>query len=802
MYNTMATKQSSNECSALAALNDLSLREKSPRVQHLYDRLQRRMYQPQHTFGSQHSILNETTRLWSTFRRRAEAVMWALTNMPIDIEPDDLIVGNALKDDVVFRCGLPCYFRDDEEGGMGGGHKTPDYRSLLQKGFTGILADIDARLAEMEHEADGQERRELLEAMKTEIKAVIALSRRFAALAEEKARNELDPARKLGLQQIAAVCEHVPEHPARTLHESIQSYYMVHFAFHETNQALSCGLLDRLFAPYLEHDLENGTLTMAQAQELIDCLFLRFNDRAQIDPATFTYDQSDPDWEERKRNGYIKRGEDKVVKVVDDPKGKMYGTGPRVVCVYADLVDAKNHWGNNLLIGGLGRDGKDVTSAATYLFLNAFDKLGLSSPVISVRLHKRAPRALYERVALSLKTGGGMPYINNDDVIISAYEAMGVPYADACEYSNANCWETVLQGTSSQGDVRGINFLRLLECVLTRGRLLNGKGDGWLDTGDPTTFTSFEQVIDAWKRQLRHLLAIAIGQSALKILRYGQSGKHAAFPLLSSLMRDCIDNVACLTHGGARYTLCLVAGEAVANAIDALAVLKTCVFDEKEFTMQEAIDAMTSDFESERGAQLYQRIQSNTNNFGNDIDWVDAIGVDLIDSFNQMVEEYGAPYRPGLFFMPSIATYSWIQSIGRNIGASLDGRKSGETVAANMSPTPGADTAGPVAAINSYLKLDTRCMAAGAPVDLRISTKGLDGEAGINRIYGMLKTFIERKGNMATFTLTSVEELRQAIAQPEKHRNLRVRMGGWSAYFVLLDEETRKIHLKRVEHEL
>ena len=211
------------------------------------------------------------------------------------------------------------------------------------------------------------------------------------------------------------------------------------------------------------------------------------------------------------------------------------------------------------------------------------------------------------------------------------------------------------------------------------------------------------------------------------------------------------------------------------------------------------MEILKSDWAGEEGESLRLQCVSQVPKFGNDDPYVDSIAQEMVDYFLERAEFHGKKY-PGFLFSPCIGTYSWIISIGKKIGASAEGRKAREPIAANLSPVPGRDISGPTAAVRSYLKLNTSPMAAGAPLDLRVSGSGLEGEEGINRVAGLIQTFLEEGGNMMTLTITSADELRRAMAEPEKYRGLRVRMGGWSAYYALLSKASQEVHLKRVEH--
>ena len=254
-----------------------------------------------------------------------------------------------------------------------------------------------------------------------------------------------------------------------------------------------------------------------------------------------------------------------------------------------------------------------------------------------------------------------------------------------------------------------------------------------------------------------------------------------------------------MIRGGARYTIWHVMGEAVSNAIDAMAAIKKTVYDEGSLSMDELLEALDSNWDGHEN--LRRRLMARAPKFANDDEYADEIGQEMMGFFIERSRHYADRY-PDVIFPCSVGTFSWYAMIGKEVAATPDGRFSGEAIAANFSPAPGADMSGPTAAINSYLKMNVDCMAAGAPLDLRLSAASLKGDSGSQRLAGLLQTFVDMGGNMLTFTVTDVEELKRAMADPENYRHLRVRMGGWSAYFVMLGEEQQRLHIQRVEHGL
>ena len=800
------------ECTMNEARTNLQLRTMTDKIQLHFDTLTRRMHQKQRMWGGNLSVITEESAKRSAIIRRSLSFEKLLKEMPIKIEPYDLIVGSCTIDDTVVRCALPMYILTEELGlcSIQMSHKCPDYDTLLKKGLRQLINEIKAKRAEAEAEVWEDVRRtklDFIEACVREGEAVIALAHRYADLADEMAKTEENERQKAFLNKVAAVCRRVPEFPATGLHEAIQSVWFYNHAMTKAYSNISIGRLDRILNPYFEMDRERGTITLEEAQELIDSFALHTNDRAQLDPEKY----------------YIKDQKELPGAPQQCRIGEGFGFSTKLE---TDQADAINHWGQNILISGMNADGSDATNTLTYLFLNAHEKFQMTSPVLTVRMHKGTPPELLHRAAEVLKNGGGMPYINNDDTIVGAYEKLGVPREDGVRYANSNCWETLLQGMSNQEMIRGFNFLYFLELALNRGEPFHYREDlkkakpadrndpttfssnycvGYnivdgVDTGDPAKFETFEQLMYAWKLQLDTIMNKAMEYTYREIKSHGTHGPLDAKPIISLLMDNCIDRITDLTHGGAKYILWHLMGEAVANAADACAAIKKFVYEEKLLSLTDMITVLKNNFAGEEGEKLRLKLIYEAPKFGNDDDYVDSIAKEMVDYFLERAKFHGDKYPDDFVFSPCIGTYSWIISIGKKIGASADGRNARDPIAANLSPVPGRDVSGPTAAIRSYLKMNVSPMAAGAPLDLRISKNGLEGEAGTMRIEALIKTFLQSGGNMMTLTITSAEELRKAIANPENYRGLRVRMGGWSGYFTLLSKASQELHLKRVEH--
>jgi pyruvate-formate lyase len=264
------------------------------------------------------------------------------------------------------------------------------------------------------------------------------------------------------------------------------------------------------------------------------------------------------------------------------------------------------------------------------------------------------------------------------------------------------------------------------------------------------------------------------------------------------LMSDCIERERDVLKGGARYTIWTVMAEGFGNAVDAMAAIKTLIYDEGTAAMEELLRALEVNWEGHEG--LRQTVVNRVPKYANDDDDADEIGRKMLRTFIDRTRTHAARWYPTTLFVPAVGTFSWYQSIGHEVGASADGRYAHEAVTSNMSPAYGADRSGLPAAINSGCKMYGHELPGGAPVDLRVSKSALQGQPGTDRLAGLIRAFIALGGNMMTLTVTDAEELRNAMRDPVKYRHLRVRMGGWTAYFCMLSKEQQALQLQRAIH--
>ncbi|MFC1526005.1 pyruvate formate lyase family protein [Candidatus Latescibacterota bacterium] len=710
--------------------------------------------------------------------RKARAIALKLGAMPTDLWEGQLFAGSMTFESPRLHAewGFPGHTTEVEqqaaaERGLSTrsvfGHIVPDYPRLLDQGLVGI--GQEAR-AQRPGAATGEERA-FLDAVEVALDGVVAYARRLSLRCELEAQRQLDPDRAAELRQMAANLRQVPAGPAETFWQALQSVWLLHLVFHATMNGNAMGRLDQYAWPFLERDLEAGELTLDRAAELVDCFCLKFNERAQ------TSEEQRPELREPEPLDLARRTRHATSSQVGSRR---------------DRVDATNHWLQNIIVGGLTSEGADVTNPLTFLILDSYRRNQMTNPLVTVRLHRNSPGELLCAVCEALKEGGGMPALFNDEALVPALEALGFPGADARDYTNDGCWEVIIPGRTDFRFQR-LSLMLCLERALGRGcNRLDQTADG-PDTGDPRRFTSFDQVWEAFVTQVDAMVAATVARVVDTI---DERSTIAPVPLLSALIDGAIAARRDLTAGGARFRTFGMLAESAAHAIDSLTAIRSVVFEEQTTTMAELCDALEIDFE---GCEALRGRLAGAPKYGNDDDRADEVGRRVMAAFTESVERHAAAHRSTIAFPCGAATFSWYVGIGEGLGPSPDGRLSGQPVSSNLSPALGRDLEGICAAILSHAKMGHDRLPAGGPLDLRLARHLVRGHEGTERMVGLIRGFVEAGGSMMTLTVADTEELRAAQRQPEDYRSLRVRMGGWCAYFTMLSRQQQDHHIRRQE---
>ncbi|ABK62487.1 glycyl radical protein [Clostridium novyi] len=686
----------------------------------------------------------------------------------------------------------------------GVGHICVDYAKVLSKGFNGIIQEVqEERKKADKGDPNYIKKDQFLTSVEITCKAAVKFAKRFGEEAKTLASRTMDSKRREELLQIAHNCEWVPANPARNFYEALQAFWFVQaiIQIESNGHSISPMRFDQYMYPYFKNDIESGRIDMSRAQELLDCLWVKFND---------------------------------VNKVRDEGSTKAFGGYPMF---------------QNLIVGGQTIYGEDATNELSFMCLEATAHTKLPQPSISIRGWNKTPDELLFKAAEVSRLGLGMPAYYNDEVIIPSLLNRGLSMEDARDYGIIGCVEPQKGGkTEGWHDAAFFNMAKVLEITMNNG-MSNGKQLG-PKTGDVTLFNSFEEFMNAYREQMKYFVKLLANADNCVDVAHGM---RAPLPFLSSMVYDCIGKGKSLQEGGAHYNFTGPQGVGVANTADSLEVIKKLVFEERLVSMgdlKEALDTNFGECNSSNSLNLnsinninpenlnretimaviekllfkesnisVNNLNSNINlgnyqgkeslrqmlinrapKYGNDIDEVDNLAREAALIYCKEVEKYTNP-RNGKF-QPGLYPVSANVPMGAQTGATPDGRKAGEPLADGVSPVSGRDQNGPTAAVNSVAKLDHAIASNGTLFNQKFHPSALQGEAGLRNLSALVRTFFENKGMHVQFNVVSREMLLDAQKNPEKYKSLVVRVAGYSAHFTSLDKSIQDDIIKRTEHQL
>jgi formate C-acetyltransferase len=648
--------------------------------------------------------------------------------------------------EAVSALGAGVFFLEHEFAN-GVGHCSPDYGMVVELGLKGIGRKIERQLTQLDLTTpEGTEKRQFLRAASIACDSMIRFAARYANLADEMAREERDPDRKQELSTIAEICRRVPAEPPRSFWEALQAIWFVHLGvmLDDGGVAHAFGRLDQILSPLLRRDMQEGDLTRDGALELIECLFLKASETVNLMEGIATI-----------------------------------GIGGNTTFI-------------ELTIGGVDRHGRDATNELSFLFLDAVEEMKTIQPNCAARLHPETPEEFRRRVAEVMAGGSVSLQVVNDEVIIDAYTRKKVALEDAREYAIIGCVEPTPSGlTYASTDAFFFNTVLCLEMVL-------GGGKSWIlgtegaDTGDPRSFETFDEFMQAYRSQIahfiRHLVVCfqAIGQAHRELL---------PCPFQSAVIRDCIENGLDVKRGGARYNF--TGGNAIGTAIvaDSLMAIKKFVFDEKKISMHAMIEILRNDFEGHEDTRLM--FLNRAPKYGNDDDEVDQIAKELIDVFSGELDRYQNPR--GGSFSTSIYSVTSHVAMGNLVSATPDGRKCRTPLSVGISPAHGRDRRGPTLAMKSAAKIDYRKVLNGSAFNLKFHPSALRGVEGIENFSNLIRTYFRLGGQQLQVDVVDADTLRAAQERPEQYQDLIVRVAGYSARFVDLNRAMQDEFIARTE---
>jgi trans-4-hydroxy-L-proline dehydratase len=630
------------------------------------------------------------------------------------------------------------------------GHTVLDDK-IYKKGMLDFQREIEAALARLDFFNDPQaySKQEELKGMHIATKALIRYAERHAEQARQMAALEANPQRKAELERIAEVCTWVPAHAPRDFWEALQYYWFVHLGVTtelNTWDSFDPGRLDQHLNPFYKKGLDEGSLTREQAEELLHCFWIKFNNQPAPPKVGVTAAES--------------------------------GT-------YTDFAQIN--------VGGQKPDGSDGVNDVSFLLLDVIEDMRLLQPSSSIQVSKKNPDRFIKRAAKIIRTGFGQPSIFNHDLIVQELVRMGKNVVDARNGGSSGCVEVGAFGKEAYILTGYFNLPKVFEITLHNGvDPRTGKKLG-LETGDPVNFTSFDELFAAYEKQIHYFIDIKIRGSQVIEQLYAT---YLPAPFLSLLIDDCITTGKDYHAGGARYNSSYIQGVGLGSITDCLSAINYHVFEEKTFSMNELLAALADNFAGH--GRLHQFLLNRTPKFGNDDDRADRLMVRVFDAYFNAID--GRPNtRGGQFHINLLPTTCHVY-FGSVTGATPDGRAAWTPLSEGISPVQGADRCGPTAVIRSSAKMD-HVRTGGTLLNQKFTPQILAGEDGLNHLVQLVRTYFKLDGHHIQFNVVDANTLRAAKKNPQQHRDLIVRVAGYSDYFCDLGEALQDEIIARTEHQ-
>lgn len=632
----------------------------------------------------------------------------------------------------------------------GPGH-TVGSEKIYEKGFLDYKKDIEASLNSIDYLNDPEalDKRDELHAMSIMCDAIMILGQRYGELAREMAQKESDPKRKEELLQIAANCDVVPAHKPKTYWQAIQMYWFVHLGVTtELNpwDSYSPGRLDQHLYPFYKNDVENGILDRDQAKELLECLWVKFNNQPAPPKVGITLKESS---------------------------------------TYTDFA--------NINTGGITPDGENGVNDVSYLILDTMDEMKLLQPSSNVQISEKTPDEFLKRACEISRKGWGQPAFYNTEAIMKELQNAGKTLEDARRGGTSGCVETGAFGREAYILQGYFNLPKILEITLHNGYDPVSKKQLGLKLGNAEDFNTYEELFDAYKKQVAYFADIKVKGSNVITQLYA---KYMPVPFLSIITDDCISRGKDYNGGGARYNTNYLQGVGIGTITDCLSSIKYNVYDKKRFTMGELMAAMEANFEGEEHALIYNLISRKTPKYGNDDDYADDIMREVFHYYQELIT--GRPnMRNGHWRINMLPTTCHVY-FGEVMLASSNGRKAHKPVSEGISPEKSADVHGPTAVIRSCSKMD-HLLTGGTLLNQKFTPSVVAGEEGLDNMANLIRAYFSMDGHHIQFNVIDRETLRNAQKYPEEYRDLIVRVAGYSDHFRNLSKELQDEIIERTE---
>lgn len=628
------------------------------------------------------------------------------------------------------------------------GHTAGDGK-IYNNGFLDFKKQIQQSLNELDYKNDLKafEKKSELEAMEICCDAIIIYGKRYAEYARALAAKSKDKNEKEELLLIAENCDIVPAKKPQNYHQALQMYWFVHVAVTtELNiwDAFSPGRLDQHLYPFYKRDIENGILSKERSRELLECFWIKFNNQ---------------------------------------PAPPKVGVTLKESSTYTDFV--------NINTGGITKDGSDGVNEVSYLILDTMDELKILQPSSNVQISRKTPQKFLKRACEISRKGWGQPAFYNTEAIVQELLQMGKSIEDARGGGASGCVETGAWGKECYNLTGYLNLPKILQITLYNGfDNMSGKQIG-LELGYAKDFENYEQLFQAFKKQLNYIIDIKIkGNNIIEAIY----SKNMPSPFLSIIIDDCILKGMDYNSGGARYNTSYIQGVGIGTITDCLSAIKYNVFDKKKFTMEQLINAMDDNYENHEF--IRGLILNKTPKYGNDDDYSDSIMKEVFESF--YLEVTGRKnVKGGVYRIDMLPTTCHIY-FGEVIGATANGRLKNKPVSEGISPEKGADINGPTAVIKSAAKMD-HLKTGGTLLNQKFTPEVVSGEGGLSNMANLIKTYFNFEGHHIQFNVIDRKTLLNAQNNPDEYKDLIVRVAGYSDHFNNLSKVLQDEIIERTE---
>ena len=610
---------------------------------------------------------------------------------------------------------------------------------FYKKGFLQLKAEAQASIDRLDfmNDRDALSKKHQLEAMKIACDAIIIYAKRYSEYAREMAEKEENPARKQELLTIAENCDIVPANPPKNYYQAIQMYWFVHIGVTtELNpwDAFSPGRLDQHLYPFYKVDTADGSLDDEKALELLECLWVKFNNQPAPPKVGITLKESS---------------------------------------TYTDFA--------NINTGGIAPDGSDGVNEVSYLILDCMDEMRLLQPSSNVQISRKTPQSFVKRACEISRKGWGQPAFYNTEAIVQELLNAGKKLEDARKGGTSGCVETGAFGNEAYILTGYMNLPKIVELTLTNGYDVVSKQQLGLQTGDPRDFKTYDEFFEAYRKQVEHFIDIKIKGNNIIENIYAQ---YMPVPFLSLVTNDCITNGKDYNAGGARYNTNYIQGVGIGTITDSLASIKYNVYDNKKFTMDEMLKAVENNFEGYE--EIHNLVCNKTPKYGNDDDYADEIMRSVFDLYHDTVT--GRPNMKGGKYRINMLPTTCHVYFGEVMIASPNGRLAHKPVSEGISPEKGADTKGPTAVIKSCSKMD-HLSTGGTLLNQKFAPAVVAGETGLDQMANLVRTYFNMDGHHIQFNVIDRETLIDAQKNPQDYKDLIVRVAGYSDHFHNLSRE-------------